>query len=488
MKVTRKKLSIRIVFYSYLIFIFSYSCYSQSLNWSVPQSLTDSLSDNNNPIVITISDKGFMFWEKSTDSLSTAIYMRNITDMNEPVELLDSNDVHYRNPQFIRFSGNPMPDTLFYMLYETDQNGNFDIYYLKYCQDGNFYGPEPAIVTPNNDQHLRVEGGKLVWEQEGNIMYSHIEGPFGGPYSFTEPIIIDENDCLNPVIGPISIAYEKSVNDTSQIYYTLYDSQSSTWLPPEELYTVGYNTSLSFIDNGIWGSNCPSLLWESRQGDSWKLFVYDFSLQELHDLEIQSSLQLYPSGLNIAIWLIKQNNYLELSYLTFVKNENGNDDIFVNEQHSILQFFNLSTSEYKDTNPRLVVGRYYWGTYHIYDIWESYRNGHWQLFMSKMELVVSIGEHDNCDKSFDFEIFPNPFYENLRINYSLKSECLVEISIYDYRGKYITTLIKKWESAGTYSYLWNAKDDQNKSISPGLYFVRFTANNSLVIKKIIYFD
>jgi hypothetical protein len=485
MKTNQEKPSFKIVVFTLLILLFPNFCFTQTYNWSIPQPITDSVSDNKNPVVITIGDNGFMFWEKSTDSLSTAIYMRNLTNMTEPVEILALNGVHFRNPQFIRFGGNPAPDTLFYLLYETDQNGNIDIHYLKYCQDGNFYGPEPAIISPNNDRHLRVDGGRLVWERNGNILYSHIEGSSGGPYSFAEPVIFDENECLNPVICPIAIAYEKSVNSNSKIYCSFYDLQNSTWLPPEELYTAGHNTSLSFIDIGIWGSVGTSLLWESLQDGQWEIYVYDFSLQELHDLDIQSSSQLYPNGLEVAIILKKQNDYLELSYLTFLKNENGNDDIFVNDQHSIFQFFNLSNSLFEDLNPRVVVGRYYWGTYYIYDIWESFRNGHWQFYMSETMLVVSIEEQNISEKGVNIKISPNPFRENLLISYLLKSECSVELSIYDHNGKHVTTLVNERKSAGKHDYIWDGKDNSNNIVSPGLYFIRFIANNSSVIEKAI---
>ncbi len=71
--------------------------------------------------------------------------------------------------------------------------------------------------------------------------------------------------------------------------------------------------------------------------------------------------------------------------------------------------------------------------------------------------------------------YPNPFNPTTKINFSLKADSKVSLSIYNVRGQKVKTLVKNNMPAGWHSIVWNGRDDNGKSVSSGIYFSRFDA-------------
>ena len=105
--------------------------------------------------------------------------------------------------------------------------------------------------------------------------------------------------------------------------------------------------------------------------------------------------------------------------------------------------------------------------------------------MSETIIFTTIEEQNIHKNGFNLKVYPNPFHKNLLINYSLKTECSVNLSIYNHNGEYVTTLVNERENAGQHDLIWDGKNCSNTNISPGLYFIRFIANNRSVTEKAI---
>ena len=220
--------------------------------WGDPFPLTDSLSDNANPVLYTtwqlMNEALFMFWEKSTDSTSTEIWMDNIIDAEMPQVVLSSPGIHYTNPQVMSAWYYPYPDSLFYLFYETDQNGNIDIYYKLYRPDGSFTAPEPFATSPSDDVQLSVGGGfyydasiiKLnaaAWINNGQL-FARLLAKDNGQY-FTDPVIVDSGQCCKPIVSggdySESIAYLREDTSGKHIYQSFADNDG-IWSIPEVYY------------------------------------------------------------------------------------------------------------------------------------------------------------------------------------------------------------------------------------------------------------
>lgn len=84
------------------------------------------------------------------------------------------------------------------------------------------------------------------------------------------------------------------------------------------------------------------------------------------------------------------------------------------------------------------------------------------------------------NESLSLNCFPNPFSENLKINYSLKHRNSVSVKIYNLMGTEIKTLINRTEIAGNHTITWNAKNLQS-----GIYFCKIKSGNFSEIERIV---
>ena len=64
-------------------------------------------------------------------------------------------------------------------------------------------------------------------------------------------------------------------------------------------------------------------------------------------------------------------------------------------------------------------------------------------------------------------------------------ELLDKLEIYNILGKRIRTLVNDLQDAGSYEIIWYAKDDHDNSVSSGIYFLRFMAEKTIDVKKVL---
>ena len=77
----------------------------------------------------------------------------------------------------------------------------------------------------------------------------------------------------------------------------------------------------------------------------------------------------------------------------------------------------------------------------------------------------------------DLQVFPNPFSSLIKINYTLKEQTNLKLSIYDLNGKLMKTLEDQQKPAGIYSKEWNGKSDDNVSLPAGIYLLRMSGRS-----------
>uniref|UniRef100_A0A7V4ABK7 VCBS repeat-containing protein n=1 Tax=candidate division WOR-3 bacterium TaxID=2052148 RepID=A0A7V4ABK7_UNCW3 len=70
------------------------------------------------------------------------------------------------------------------------------------------------------------------------------------------------------------------------------------------------------------------------------------------------------------------------------------------------------------------------------------------------------------------------------INYRLPVQTKVKISIFDGRGRFIKTLVNETKNPGYYKTIWDLKNDEDKKVYPGNYFVQLKTNEYIEVKKI----
>ncbi len=83
-------------------------------------------------------------------------------------------------------------------------------------------------------------------------------------------------------------------------------------------------------------------------------------------------------------------------------------------------------------------------------------------------------------------LFPNPFTDQINLNFYLPEKARTKIFVYDILGNMIVELIDKELSRGDYSISWNGTDN-NGNLKSGIYFISFDiGDHSKTIKVIKY--
>jgi len=97
-------------------------------------------------------------------------------------------------------------------------------------------------------------------------------------------------------------------------------------------------------------------------------------------------------------------------------------------------------------------------------------------------------EEDNGEPPARFELnqnYSNPFNPSTVISYQLPTFCNLRLKIYDTLGREIKSLVNSFQNAGKHSIVWNGTNDNNNSVSSGIYFYNLQADKLNFQKKLI---
>ena len=80
-------------------------------------------------------------------------------------------------------------------------------------------------------------------------------------------------------------------------------------------------------------------------------------------------------------------------------------------------------------------------------------------------------------------VYPNPFNEKFNFNYFLRKQTPVKIALYNMTGNLITLILQSdMQIEGIHT---GAIDAEDLNMTPGMYYLRFTFENQVVVKKVV---
>jgi hypothetical protein len=89
-------------------------------------------------------------------------------------------------------------------------------------------------------------------------------------------------------------------------------------------------------------------------------------------------------------------------------------------------------------------------------------------------------ENQIGSEAFSLDVYPNPFSDQLHIEYALVERSKVRVTVYDMLGKVVEYLEERTADPGSYSLNWNAE------IHPdGTYLLKLSMEDSFTMKRII---
>ncbi len=81
--------------------------------------------------------------------------------------------------------------------------------------------------------------------------------------------------------------------------------------------------------------------------------------------------------------------------------------------------------------------------------------------------------------------YPNPFNPTTTINYTLGTNGLAKLSIYNMLGQQVITLVNEIQGIGNHSIRWDGVDNWGKKVSSGVYFYKLETEDLVNIKKML---
>ena len=84
-----------------------------------------------------------------------------------------------------------------------------------------------------------------------------------------------------------------------------------------------------------------------------------------------------------------------------------------------------------------------------------------------------------------YTAYPNPFNLATTLRYDLPVDGLVNITIYDMKGRVVRTLLNREQTAGTILIQWNATNDAGTPASAGLYLYVIQTDDFWQTKKMV---
>jgi hypothetical protein len=139
-----------------------------------------------------------------------------------------------------------------------------------------------------------------------------------------------------------------------------------------------------------------------------------------------------------------------------------------------------------EMNPQLWNGNIYYYYQNVLNIWESYRNGHWQLWTSRIDVPIagSITEKGN-DADESLQIFPNPFTDHFNVNYKADKAGKGLLILFDQYGRNLGLLSDVEIKEGDNTWEVNVTANYNNDLPLGMYHLKLISDDKILSQKII---
>ncbi|MEO0306203.1 MAG: T9SS type A sorting domain-containing protein [candidate division WOR-3 bacterium] len=390
-----------------------------------------------------------------------------------------------------------------YLVVWTDyrSGSSYDIYGARVNKNGTVLDPNGiAISTATSGQGLpsvAFDGTNyfVVWEDYRNGTYSDIYGA----RVTKNGTVLDQNGIAIST-ATSNQRYPSVAFDGTNYFVVWHDYRNGSW----DIYGARVNQNGTVLDlNGIAISTAtgyqtyPSVafdganyfvVWQDyRSGSSYDIYgarvSTDGAVLDLNGIAISTATG-YQYSPSVAF---DGTNYL----VVWDDGRSGSYDIYgakVSPDGNVIEEFPVSTQPGTQTSPALArgSGNQILITYFGY---VGYINNHPVNAMriwGKFYPFVKIEEKINIPKEFiSLYIQPNPFNSFTKIRYYLPKSSNVMLKLYDVKGGCLKTFVNGKQDAGIYEIKWDRKNERDKKILQGIYFLRLETDYCTVTRKVV---
>jgi hypothetical protein len=230
----------------------------------------------------------------------------------------------------------------------------------------------------------------------------------------------------------------------------------------------------------IWGGideNNYASIW-ARRMDAYGLFIDpNDNILSYPNLDCEGLHQMPSASYN------EQNNMVLVTWAQDIDHLNGFKIIgrfFNSDLMPMTDTFRISNPDYGDcwiskscflANDSVFIG------------WDSYTGVQYRtdIYGSVIQVPwVGIYQDEEFLPELSIQVYPNPFNDWIRINYSLPYSAVVQLSIYDMLGRRVESLINEYNCSGNHNIVWEASGR-----SSGAYIYEFKYDSKIHTGRII---
>jgi hypothetical protein len=97
------------------------------------------------------------------------------------------------------------------------------------------------------------------------------------------------------------------------------------------------------------------------------------------------------------------------------------------------------------------------------------------------------GDDDLPDQDADglMACYPNPFNPQLTVTFEVEGDGLIDLQIYDVRGRRVASLYRGTMATGRHTVTWPGQDDSGRAMPSGTYFVRVDSGERIITRKVV---
>ncbi|MEO0228202.1 MAG: M6 family metalloprotease domain-containing protein [candidate division WOR-3 bacterium] len=219
-----------------------------------------------------------------------------------------------------------------------------------------------------------------------------------------------------------------------------------------------------------------------------KFYLWTTNIESSDVMKLDVTPIVLPSPVkNVTAVRVAPNNYI----IWDEKNYSGNPDTVEKvERYIIYRTFSLKPDEYGDS-----IGYFTARTGYARDTFVDYQPAlrattvyyrvsavNWFGFIpghsNRSPGVIGV-EEQTClpHRFFFYDITPNIINRRVIMKFEIPQDCKLSLKVYNAIGQSVRTLIDERRKAGIYSLIWNLRDDLNRLLPDGVYFVKFSTDS-----------
>lgn len=463
----------------------------------IPMALTDSIRDHRNPDMLSLANfESLIVWESSDSPDSSSIEGTVMTlwgiPAASPFKILGQGGVHFSHPKLMFANHTPFPlqDTLGYLFYESDAAGNKDILYLKYLNNGQFAGPYSFASGPENESGLSISNSinyqevTLCWKAEDKVMVTRaIWNSFQQQYDWDSIFVLDSGNINNPVVEDAGtvVAWEKDVAGQSQIYWSQFNFSGLNWSSPGVFSFPGNHVEISQV-KGLFGLPAGQFIWQATDGNQHSVICESVS-PTWGSYAYSSPFQMNDPVAAAAFIPVKNTLNPTIGLSAYSGDSLGNPEIYVHWMMPAA--LNISNNPTADERPEVFMltglGNM---VYRLVLTWESFRNGHWQLWYTSLDIAGNVETMQKTN--FSLKSIPNPFRNAFSVEFSLPEDQPISLEILNSTGQKLTQINGVQGFKGRNVLDAEACSGLNmKGLHPGVYFLRLSCISGIQMVKIL---